>query len=397
MAESRSGPATTSVYIHFPYCSVRCRYCDFNVARKPNIPRDLYTESVVMECSRRAAEYRHRTLRSIYFGGGTPSLWGAAHVGRVIQTVLEHFPDHDSELEITLEMNPSEASAAELHAYREAGVTRLSLGLQSLSDSALTLLNRGHTAAEGLDALTRALDAGFESVSADLIFGLPNLTEPVWRETLFRVATTGVPHLSIYHLTLEPKTGMERAVSRGRMSLPGEDEEALQWEAIEPALAPFQLERYEISSYARRGHESRHNVGYWQGQPYLGLGAGAHSFAPPRVWSESAVAVRRENTRAHTQYMALIAQNGEAEEWTETVDRATHVRERLFTGLRYAPGIAIDALSDELRVDVEADFGAVFQRLVSDGLATYEGGRLALTARGVTLGDTVAKRIFDAR
>ena len=387
--------STASVYVHFPYCTVRCRYGDFNVAIRSRVPAEPYTRAVLAEGEARASAFSGRQLVSAYFGGGTPSLWGAVGVGEVIAGIRRWFPSRREDLEITLEMNPAEASEACLAAYREVGVTRLSLGLQSLSDASLERLYRNHSGADGLAALERALRAGFSSVSADLLFGLPDQSLDDWTDDLTRVAATGVPHLSIYHLTVEARTGLERAVSDGRLRLPTEDVAASQWEAIEPMLRPFGLSGYEISSYAAVGHKSRHNSGYWLGHAYLGLGAGAHSFQPPTAWHASAVAERRENTRPHAEYLATALAGRDPLGWTEAVPVDVHLRERLFTGLRYRPGIDVVALLTELGGRPEPELMGRLKRLTTDGFLEAVGSRLRLTPRGLSVADSVAERIFE--
>lgn len=379
---------TASIYLHFPYCTVRCRYCDFNVARVTAIPRDDYTNAVRAEAERRLPEIAGRDVLSIYFGGGTPSLWGPAGVGET----LAHLVASTGAVgpEVTLEANPNEAADAALMAsYAQAGVTRLSLGLQAVDDAELHTLGRSHDASLGLEALQVAV-ATFSAVTVDLIFGLPGSTAESWRDTLHRVLDTGVDHLSLYHLTVEARTGLERAVRDGRLALPTDDVAADQWELIAPTLAAYGLHAYEISSYCRPGFESLHNSGYWLGQPYLGLGAGAHSFSG---WREGG-ARRRENLRPHREYLRVAASGDDPVGTDEVVSRDDHRDERVMTGLRYGWGLDLLALADELRLDASCGLADRLGPLMKEGLVEIRDGRLRLTPRGRSLADAVTRRLL---
>jgi len=226
------------LYVHFPYCIQRCTYCDFNTYVVDAIPTGDYTEAVLTEGARRAQDYASWRLATVYFGGGTPSLWGAAGVGRVLRAASQWFPHRAPELEVTLECNPGEAQPGLLAAYREAGVNRLSLGIQALDDHLLTLIHRRHTAQQALEAARTAMAEGFKSVSCDLIFGLSGQDLARWVSDLTTILELGVPHVSLYHLTLEDGTALKREVQAGRIVLPDEDTQADMWEAIETTLAP---------------------------------------------------------------------------------------------------------------------------------------------------------------
>ncbi len=389
---------TASVYVHFPYCVERCRYCDFNVARKRVVPREAYADAVLAELALRLPEVAPRRLESLYFGGGTPSLWGAEAVGRVIHAVRAGFAQVVPDLEVTLEANPLEGDAATLEAFRAAGVTRLSLGVQSLSDPGLARLNRGHDARRALEALDAALAVGFESVSADLIFGLPGQSRDEFAHDVATILGRGVPHLSVYQLTLEPRTGLGAAAARGELELPSEDVTDGQWDDLHAQVAAFGLAPYETSNYARPGHWSRHNCGYWLGQPYLGLGAGAHSLRRTRGADGRVVAHRRENVRPHREYLDVAGSGRDPLGTAEALDAETHAFERLFTGLRYAPGVDLAALETELEVPVRAQYGRALAALTAQGLVQEgQGGRTALTARGRALSDGVFERLARAQ
>lgn len=382
------------LYVHFPYCVVRCSYCDFNTYVADVIPRVAYTDAVLAEGATRSPAYAHGRLTSIYFGGGTPSLWGADQVARVLGGAETWFPRRAERVEVTLECNPGEADPVTLAAYRAAGVNRLSLGVQSLDDALLAPLLRRHSAAQARGAVDHALAAGFDSVSADLIFGLPGQTVQGFVADLQQLVCAGVPHLSHYHLTLEAGTQITREVRAGRIRVPPDDAAADMFEAIAPTLAPFGLAPYEISSSAQAGHWSRHNTTYWQGRPYLGLGAGAHSFLPPAVWTREAVCVRSSSRRHHAAYVQEVSAAGSAPVFEERLDRLTHLRERMFTGLRHLPGLSLSALNDELGLDPRQVFEAELQQLVEGGLLHRAEDHVALTTRGLRVADSVFGEFF---
>ena len=387
-------PDRCTLYVHFPYCVTRCSYCDFNTYVVEDVPVERYARAVLREGDARAPAYGAWPLASIYFGGGTPSLWGARAVGAVIEAAARWFPERDA-LEVTLECNPGEATPELLAAYRAAGVNRLSLGVQSLDDAILRAIDRRHDADRALAALRDALAAGFDSVSADLMFGLPGQTMARWTQDLVTLAETGVPHLSVYHLTLEPGTAMTREVQAGRVVLPDEDLQADMWDALEPTLSPYGLQAYEVSNFAWPGHESRHNTSYWLGRPYLGLGAGAHSLLVPGDFSApGAAAERTSNRRHHSAYVSEIEERGTAVAEREPIDRELHLRERLFTGLRLKEGIALDALQRDVGLDPLAEHGAVIRKLIDEGLVTLREERLALTERGLRYANDVFLRFF---
>ena len=387
---------TVGLYVHFPYCARRCSYCDFNTYVVESIPAARYTGAILAQGAARAPAFQPWRLRTVYFGGGTPSLWGPDGIRQVVEALPHWFAKRAPELEITLECNPAEATAERLEGYRAVGVNRLSLGVQSLDDTILVSLLRRHDSRSALEALRTALRVGFDTVSADLMFGLPGQDLARWCHDLRTVAETGVSHISVYHLTLEPGTAMTRDVRQRRVLLPDDDLAADMWDAIDPTLAPFGLARYEVSNFARPGHESRHNLNYWSGRPYLGLGAGAHSFLPPADWrAPGAAAIRSANRRHHASFLDEVdAGGGHATDFREEIDRATHLRERMFTGLRCLRGLSLGAVERDLGVSPRGVFAEALAALVDEGLISDDGDLVKLTKRGLRLADEVFVRFF---
>ena len=207
------------LYVHFPYCVTRCNYCDFNTYVAEDMPLQAYTQAVIAEGATRSVRWSEHELVSIFLGGGTPSLWGAECVRTLLEAAKTWFPRASEQLEITLECNPMEVSSQLLAGYRDAGVNRLSLGIQSLHDDLLQRISRRHSGKKALEALNIALETGFESVSADLMYGLPGQSTAQWTDDLRAIAETGVPHISAYHLTLEAGTALTREVNAGASSI----------------------------------------------------------------------------------------------------------------------------------------------------------------------------------
>ena len=265
------------VYLHFPYCLQICPYCDFAVRKQRVIPQARFTDAIVAELRRRAPDVAEgRRVVSIYLGGGTPSLWEPAELARALAEVRALF-DVAPSAEVTLEANPEVADPARLRAFRDAGVNRISLGVQSFDAGQLRALGREHTPAQAEEALLDARAAGIAAVSVDLIHGGEGGSEAQAASDAARAAALGADHVSCYALTLTAlavDVPMARAVRKGRLKLPGDDEQAAMGESIRAALVAAGLHRYEISNFARPGSESVHNGLYWSGAEYVAAGPG---------------------------------------------------------------------------------------------------------------------------
>jgi oxygen-independent coproporphyrinogen-3 oxidase len=385
----RADGAPFALYVHVPWCRHVCPYCDFNVYASSEPPEAPYVEALATELATRAraAPWRGRALRSVYLGGGTPSLLAVESVARVIDAAARAFGLVPG-AEVSIEANPGGLGIERLAGYRAAGVTRLSIGAQSFHPTHLRTLGRDHTVEDIAAAVGAAREAGFDNLSLDLIFGVPGGTVAEWEADLAAALALRPPHVSAYSLTYEEATPFFAWRAKGRIAPVGEDDEAAMAEATGDALEAAGLARYEISSWARPGYESRHNLAYWDGSDYLGIGAGAHSFA-----ATPAPGQRFANERLPARYVAAVAATGTAvanEEWlTETQARA----EFCFTGLRQVAGVDTAAFRERFGCDVEAAFPHV-ARLVADDLVERAGGRLRLTARGLRFADTVAARFL---
>ncbi len=332
-----------------------------------------YTEALLAELDHRAPLFADGSLATVYVGGGTPSLWPLAELAEVLDAVRGRFSGRPSE--VTLEANPSDCTDERMAAWRELGVNRLSIGAQSFQQEDLTILGRDHRMGQGLEAIGRAMKAGFDSISVDLILAVPGAcTDP----GVAKAIELAVPHLSIYELTVEPKTRLARAVERGQVVLIGEDERAARYQAAHESLAAAGYEHYEISSYAVAGHHSKHNSSYWSGAPYLGLGNGAASLT---VLADGG-GVRTNNHRSHKRYIA--ADRGCWADFREELSASDMARDRIWLGLRTSAGVPAEDLSGtpELR-----------DWLLSAELVQGVDGRYRPTLRGYLLCDAIARRV----
>ncbi len=372
------------IYLHFPYCLSKCPYCDFASQVESRIPQQRYADAVRRELALRQGELKGRRAVSLYIGGGTPSLWAPEQLHEVLSAIRSAVPFEDN-AELTLEANPGASDAGRFAAYRQMGFNRLSIGFQSLEDRTLAALGRRHSAAEALAALEAARKAGFENLTADLIYGAPGQSLEAAREDARRAAALSVEHLSCYALTLEHlavEVPMAKSVREGRLQVP--DDEA-QWEmgrAVAAELTAKGYERYEISNFARPGFRARHNSLYWQGGEYLGLGAGACGFmlADP---ARPALGGRRwGNHRGADRYYALIEEGRRPEDWSEDLTAADLLHERLAMGLRMLEGVDLARVCEELEQDREPILDQAL-KLCERGLASREGSRLKLTERGL--------------
>ncbi|MEZ5798638.1 MAG: radical SAM family heme chaperone HemW [Paracoccaceae bacterium] len=263
------------VYVHWPFCKAKCPYCDFNSHVRASVDQSAWAAAYLSEIDRTAAEVGARTLHSIFFGGGTPSLMDPALVQAIIDRLASHW-SFANDIEITLEANPTSVEAGRFHGYRDAGVNRLSLGIQSLDDGDLRRLGRQHSAAEALAALALARNI-FPRVSCDLIYARQDQTLAAWQQELGQILELQPDHLSLYQLTIEEGTAFGRLYDEGKLrGLPGEDLAADMYLATGSICAEAGLMAYEVSNYAKTGMESRHNLIYWRMGDYAGIGPGAH-------------------------------------------------------------------------------------------------------------------------
>lgn len=377
-------PEGVAVYVHWPYCARICPYCDFNVVRdRGQAEQADLVEAILADLTVQAAELGPRPLASVFFGGGTPSLMPPAAVERVLERARALFPPTGF-VETALEANPADCAPDRLKALAEAGVERLSLGLQSLDDGALRFLGRDHTADQGRRALAAA-QAVFSRVSIDLIYARPGQTLAAWSAELDAALTLGAGHLSPYQLTIEQRTAFGRAFERGRLVPPDEDTTADLYEATQTILSARGFDAYEVSNHARSAEDrSIHNLHVWRGGDYLGLGPGAHG----RLTHEGA----RRATVAHRRVGDYVAGVARGRPWAETTamdDRAA-AEERLLLALRTTEGAPLSLL-EPLGLSTDA---RPLADLIEEGFLETVGDRLAASRAGRPLLDSILKRLL---
>ncbi|HEY3819694.1 MAG TPA: radical SAM family heme chaperone HemW [Polyangiaceae bacterium] len=380
---------TAGVYVHFPYCLAKCPYCDFvsYAKERATIDHAGYADAVLEELQARAASVAGRRVETVFFGGGTPSLWDPRELGRVLRGIREALPCAP-ELEITVECNPTSIDEDRARALVDQGVNRVSIGVQSLRDERLRYLGRLHDAAGARAAVEGALRA-VPRVSGDLIFGLPGQTPDESRTEALELVGLGLSHVSCYQLTIEPGTRFGELAKRGRLPLADDGAVAEGFLAIDEALGARGFRHYEVSNYARPGHEARHNLGYWRGDEYLGLGCGAYGF----VLSEPGAGLRYRNELLPERYVTRAADIDETTR--EPLDGPTLMRERIMLGLRMEGGIDLDEASAALKAPgwtAARDRAASW--LVERGRVVREGGRLRVPRAAWLWTDDTAARLF---
>ncbi|MGD8497023.1 MAG: radical SAM family heme chaperone HemW [Gemmatimonadales bacterium] len=322
-----------SVYVHVPFCAKRCHYCDFSVARAATPPLDAYFDALARDLDAWFEEYGWAEpvrVETLFIGGGTPSLLGPDGMRRLAALLRTRFTWDPARVEWTAEANPNSLTDEVCAAWRELGVNRLSIGVQSFQDGPLAWLGRLHDAAEAASAVERAGAAGFERINVDLIFGLPDDVPRDWGSDVARALELGVTHVSAYGLTAEPRTPLGRLVDLGRVRMPGDRRYGDEYLEVAGVLARAGYEHYEVSNFARPGHASVHNWHYWDGSEYLGLGPSAHSYlCGERIW----------NVHRWDRYRRAAETRDTLREGRERPDSAARRLERIWLGLRTRAGV----------------------------------------------------------
>jgi oxygen-independent coproporphyrinogen-3 oxidase len=366
-----------ALYVHWPFCVSKCPYCDFNSHVRDAIDQDAWREALLADLAHEARLLPGRKLTSIFFGGGTPSLMEPATVAAVIDAASAHWAAaHD--IEITLEANPNSVEAARFADLAQAGVNRVSLGLQSFDDNALAFLGRAHSAREGFAALQTA-QKNFRRVTFDLIYALPGDTEDSWSATLAQALSLGTSHLSLYQLTIEPGTRFASMVARREFDPLDSDAAAALYELTDAMTSTAGMPAYEISNHARAGRESRHNLTYWRYGDYAGIGPGAHG---RRLGHRTVRHKKPEN------FLSALARNGHGIAEEARLSAVEAADEALVMGLRLREGIDAEGTADRFGLSNIVDWDRV-DRLVGSGHLSRERTRIALTARGRLLLDHI--------
>jgi putative oxygen-independent coproporphyrinogen III oxidase len=369
------GAEPLAVYIHWPFCRSKCPYCDFNSHVRDGVDTARWTRALLADLEHQAELLPGRTVGSVFFGGGTPSLMPPETVAALLDRVRARWP-MAADVEITLEANPNSAEAERFRAFAASGINRLSLGVQALDPAALHFLGRAHSRAEAIAAIEHA-GANFARFSFDLIYARPGQTAAAWRHELDEALGLAGDHLSLYQLTIEPGTAFATLARRGDLVPPGEDTAAALFETTQGRLAAHGLPAYEISNHARPGGECRHNLAYWRYQDYVGIGPGAHG----RV-TRGGVKYATRQRRAPENWLAAVETAATGLEETIAIERSTAVEEMLMMGLRLVEGVARSRLEIAAGQDAETLFARTLAPLIEGGFLILDGRRLAATAAG---------------
>lgn len=375
---------SVGVYVHIPFCERICPYCDFAVVARRNlgeVEEEKYVAALLGELTTRAPLFSSHHLDTIYFGGGTPSLLRPDLIDQIIRSLKSEFAGKPRE--ITLEVNPSTIETNRLSGFRQAGVNRLSIGIQSFDDVVLKRLGRAHRAVDVDDIVPKARDAGFQNLSIDLIYGAPGQTYDSLERDLSLVGDCGPEHISAYSLTIEEGTPFAKADARGQLFLPPEEESLAMLDLVWGRLVGAGYNHYELSNFAKPGFSSLHNLRYWNRKPVLGLGMGACSFDPKT--GAAPYGGRPENPRTLSEYLDRKSTPKDS-----SLSPHEAAREAVFLALRTSRGLSVRRFIDEFGKSPEEYFGQSYRLLLEAGvLNAPPGGEWSLTDKGRRVADSV--------
>jgi oxygen-independent coproporphyrinogen-3 oxidase len=373
----------SGIYFHIPFCKQACHYCDFHFSTL------LKNKIAMFGALRTELELRKQYLgndvvQSVYFGGGTPSLIETEEVSNLLNEVHKHYPVV-ANAEITLEANPDDLDSLKLSALKDAGINRLSIGIQSFSDTDLKFMNRAHSASQAIECVRAAQEAGFENISIDLIYGVPTLDDQQWVKNLETAFSLGVNHLSCYSLTVEPRTALAKMIRDKKVQDVNDEKSAGQFEILMDLAREAGFEHYEISNFAYRGAYSRHNTSYWQDQPYLGIGPSAHSYD---------LLSRQWNLSNNHEYIRQI-EKGIIPAERESLSIDNKYNEFILTRLRTMWGIDTKELLDRFGQEKQMTFIAIAGFQIEDELMEKQGSVYRLSPKGKYFADRIAADFFS--
>ncbi len=370
------------IYLHIPFCKQACHYCDFHFSVNQDKKNDLVA-ALLKEASIRKEELQNEAIKTIYFGGGTPSLLSADALLRIFDTLAENY-NLSALQEVTLEANPDDLTAAYLRELRHTPVNRLSIGIQSFREVDLKLMNRAHDAKQALRCAPESADIGFENISIDLIYGIQGLSQADWIKNLNTAFDLPITHLSSYCLTVEPKTKLAKLVSSGELPAVNDESAANHFETLIEMTEAAGIPWYEVSNFAKPGMESKHNSSYWANEHYVGLGPGAHSFdGVKRSW----------NVSSNTAYIQQIDKNVLPSE-SEVLTNEEKFNEYLLTALRTRKGLSFSELNNRFDSAKINEIKAVLKEKAAQGLATINNDGALLTTKGLLFADAIASSLF---
>lgn len=369
----------TSAYVHIPFCTQICYYCDFSKVFIKNQPVDAYLQALIREFE----SYKIEQLRTLYIGGGTPTAISAEQLDYLLSHLTKNLDLSQLE-EFTIEANPGDLTPDKIAVLEKSAVNRISLGVQTFNDKQLKRIGRSHNEAQIYESIDSLKGAGFDNISIDLIYALPGQTMADVKENVAKAIALDIPHLSLYSLILEHHTVFMNKMRRGKLNLPTEDLEGDMFDYIIAKLESHGFEHYEISNFTKPGRESRHNLMYWDNAEYYGVGAGASGYVD---------GVRYRNRGPIQHYLKGVAQgNPRLEE--EVLTKQEMMEEEFFLGLRKKEGVSISRFEEKFAENFSNRYGDIVEKLTRDGLVQVTDGRLRMTKKGLFLGDTVAEKFI---
>lgn len=383
------------LYVHIPFCVKKCQYCDFlsfGLGEGTAVP-DVYIEALCREIGwyGQKDDYKHRSVVSIFFGGGTPSLMSEEQIQKVMTALRENFCLQD-DAEISMEVNPGTATFEKLQCLQKAGINRLSFGLQSANDNELELLGRIHNYDVFVQSYRWARAAGFKNINIDLITAVPDQTKQSYLYTLEKVLALEPEHISAYSLIIEPDTPFEVLEAEGKLNLPDEEEERRMYAVTKEALAQKGYDRYEISNYAKPGYACRHNIGYWRRDDYLGLGLGASSLiGDTRFTNTTDMSVYTGVSESSDAFIYIEERCSDATWYSdvEKLEKQSAMEEFMFLGLRMIEGVCEKDFKESFDEEMMTIYGDVITKHTANGLLKREDGRICLTEQGLDLANQV--------
>ncbi len=369
-----------AAYIHIPFCEHICHYCDFNKFFIKTQPVDEYLAALEKEMQHTIEQKGEQELKTIFIGGGTPTSLTVSQLDQLMTSIHRVLKPSKKLVEFAVEANPDELSLEKLHVLKEAGVNRLSFGVQTFEDDLLKKIGRVHQKKDVLVSFERARDVGFDNISLDLMFGLPHQQKHHVMNSLETAFSLGAEHYSVYSLIVEPKTVFYNLMQKGKLHLPPQEREAEMYELVMDEMERHGLHQYEISNYAKPGFESQHNLTYWSNEDYFGFGAGAHGYVD---------GIRNVNAGPVKHYLELIEQTGFPYKETHQVTKAEQIEEEMFLGLRKIEGVKSADFQAKYGASPEALFPSVLEELEEKGLIVKDDIGIRLTRKGKSLGNEV--------
>ena len=369
----------TSAYVHIPFCTQICYYCDFSKVFIKNQPVDSYLEHLLEEFQ----SYDIQKLRTLYIGGGTPTALSASQLEVLLKGLTKNL-DLSVLEELTIEANPGDLDAEKIAVLKNSAVNRVSLGVQTFDDKMLKKIGRSHLEKDIYENIDRLKLAGFDNISIDLIYALPGQTMEQVKDNVAKAIGLDIPHMSLYSLILENHTVFMNRMRRGKLPLPKEELEAEMFEYIIVELERVGFEHYEISNFSKPGFESRHNLMYWDNAEYYGIGAGASGYVN---------GVRYKNHGPIRHYLSAV-EEGNARITEEHLSQKEQMEEEMFLGLRKKSGVSMARFEEKFGRSFDGLYGEIVRDLVQQGLMQIDGDRVRMTKRGLFLGDTVAERFI---